>query len=71
MMMMVITVNVLCSAHTTQFVKPGWNYLRHGFGVYSLSHGGSMVSLISPDDKDLTIVIETMVLLQHHLRSIF
>ena len=57
----------MCLAHTTQFVKVGWYYLQHGSGVYALSRGGSMVSLVSADDKDLTVVIETMVHFLSHL----
>ncbi|KAL4232058.1 hypothetical protein ACF0H5_009636 [Mactra antiquata] len=48
------------TAHTTQFVYPGWKYLAHGYGVTTLKHGGSMVSLVSSDSTQLTIVIETM-----------
>ncbi|XP_067657033.1 galactocerebrosidase-like [Haliotis asinina] len=48
------------SAHTTQFTKIGWTYLKHGSGVGLLDKGGSYVSLVSPDGKDLSVVIETM-----------
>ena len=48
-------------AHTTQFAQIGWNYLLHGSGVQLLDNGGSFVTLISPDQKNITIVIETMV----------
>ncbi|XP_062513660.1 galactocerebrosidase-like isoform X2 [Corticium candelabrum] len=48
------------SAHTTQFTQLGWSYLKHGYGVGHLEKGGSYVTLISPDKKDCTIVIETM-----------
>ena len=54
-------------AHTTQFVKVGWHYLQDRSGVHVLCHGGSLVSLVSPDDKDLTVVIETMVHFLSHL----
>lgn len=48
-------------AHTTQFTKPGWRYLKHGAGVGTLKHGGSYVALMSPDTKDFTLVVETVV----------
>ena len=49
------------AAHTTQFTEIGWKYLKHGRGVGHFVFGGSYVSLVSPDGKDLTIVMETMV----------
>ncbi|KAK7109521.1 hypothetical protein V1264_013550 [Littorina saxatilis] len=48
------------SAHTCQFTAPGWHYMRHGYGVGHLEKGGSIVSLVSPDVSQLTVVIETM-----------
>ena len=50
------------SAHTTQFSQPGWMYTKHGMGVSLLEGGGSFVTLQSPDKKDFTIIIETMVI---------
>jgi len=71
-LLLLLLLLLLYSAHTTQFVKVGWYYLQHGSGVYALAHGGSMVSLISPDEKDLTVVVETMVAdLSHLLSSAF
>ena len=52
---------MFCSAHTTQFTKIGWNYLLHSHGVGWLDNGGTFVSITSPDLKQITIVIETMV----------
>lgn len=38
--------------------------MNHGTGVGKLDGGGSYVTLISPDSKQLTLVIETMVSLK-------
>jgi len=49
-------------AHTTQFVQPGYYYLKHGNGSGKLENGGSYVALVDKNNrKDLTIIIETMV----------
>ena len=48
-------------AHTTQFTKPGDYYLPTGSGAGHLDQGGSYVSFMDPNTKDITIVIETMV----------
>ena len=52
---------LLFQAHTTQFTEIGWRYTGYGEGVGPLPEGGTYVTLISPDRKDLTIVVETMV----------
>ena len=49
------------TAHTTQFTEPGYRYLKIGSGAGHLADGGSYVTLIDPNTKDFTIVIETMV----------
>jgi O-glycosyl hydrolase len=43
--------------HTTQFAKPGWEYIIDGCKM--LPSGGSVVAYTSPDKKDVSIIIET------------
>jgi len=46
-------------AHTTQFTKPGWNYINTNLrGI--LKGGGDYVALVSPDGKDLSIIVQTI-----------
>lgn len=45
-------------AHTAQFVQPGWQYLDQSCKY--LPSGATMVALKSPDEKDYTIVIESV-----------
>jgi len=48
-------------AHTTQFVQPGYYYLKNGSGSGKLENGGSYVALVDNNNrKDFTIIIETM-----------
>ncbi|XP_063446455.1 galactocerebrosidase-like [Mytilus trossulus] len=56
----VINNPIWVTAHTTQFTAPGWRYLKHNSGVGKLTKGGSYVSLVSHDGKNLTIIMETM-----------
>ncbi|KAK6174546.1 hypothetical protein SNE40_017799 [Patella caerulea] len=56
----IVPQNIWVTAHTTQFTSIGWKYLKHGYGVGKLNGGGSYVVLISPDEQDLTIIIETL-----------
>ena len=49
------------TAHITQFTEIGYMYLKTGSGVGHLAAGGSYVTLIDPETKDFTIIIETMV----------
>jgi len=55
-----ITSPTWALAHTTQFSKPGWRYTQHGNGVDLLSSGGSIVTRVSPNGQDFSIVIEKM-----------
>jgi len=56
----VVNTPIWVTAHTTQFVSVGWSYLKHGHGTGHLERGGSYVSLTDPEEKQITIIIETM-----------
>jgi hypothetical protein len=47
------------TAHTTQFIQPGWKYLGAG-GCRLLAGGGSCVGAVSADGKDFSLVLETL-----------
>ncbi len=49
---------VWATAHTTQFARPGWQYIDSACGY--LSKEGSYVTLKSPDGKDYSIIVETI-----------
>jgi hypothetical protein len=56
------------SAHTTQFVQPGWRYLSvnsMGSGLIQSSGGnksaGTWVALVPPSGSGITVVVETLV----------
>ncbi|HEX3627877.1 MAG TPA: lamin tail domain-containing protein [Verrucomicrobiae bacterium] len=49
---------IWATAHTTQFAAPGWNYLEGGASAL-LPGGGSVVTLVSTNQSDYSIVLET------------
>lgn len=55
-----------CAAHTTQFTRPGWYYLKT---VGHLEKGGSYVAL-TDGLGNLTIIVETMVILCVYLEGL-
>ena len=55
-----ITSPTWALAHTTQFSDPGWRYTLHDNGVTMLSSGGSVVTRLSPNASDFSIVVEKM-----------
>ncbi|TSD63836.1 hypothetical protein FFF34_014805 [Inquilinus sp. KBS0705] len=54
---------IWATAHLTQFAEPGWHYLE-GQGNGYLSGKGSYAALTSPDNKELSIILETVDALQ-------
>ncbi|KAK6179700.1 hypothetical protein SNE40_012005 [Patella caerulea] len=55
-----VKLPIWLAAHTTQFTEIGWKYFKHGYGVGNFTNGGSYVVLTSPDEQQLTIIIETL-----------
>jgi Glycosyl hydrolase family 59 len=49
---------IWATAHTTQFVQPGWQYLDSSSG--RMPEQGSYVTLKAPNGKDWSIVLETI-----------
>jgi O-glycosyl hydrolase len=49
---------IWATAHTTQFVQPGWQYLDSASGF--LPEQGSYVTLKSPSNKDWSVTVETI-----------
>ena len=49
---------IWATAHTTQFARPGWQYLDAASGKLAVQ--GTFVSLRSPNRKDWSVVLETI-----------
>jgi hypothetical protein len=49
--------SIWATAHVTQFAQPGWKYLDDACGY--LQGKGSFVTLVSPNSKDYSVIIET------------
>jgi O-glycosyl hydrolase len=59
----VVTPSLWAMAHTAQFTQPGWRYIDSASGFFNqdtTGAHGSFVTLKSPDDKDFSLVIETV-----------
>ncbi len=50
---------IWATAHTTQFAKPGWQYLDSSSGFLP-DHAGTYVALKSPHSNDWSVVLETV-----------
>ena len=48
------------NAHTCQFVDIGWKYLAVGAGSGMLAGGGSYVTLVSPDGRHFSLIVEKL-----------
>jgi hypothetical protein len=58
-----LTASVWAMAHTSQFTQPGWSYIDKSSGFFNedaTGAHGSFVTLKSPDNKDYSVIIETV-----------
>jgi hypothetical protein len=58
-----VTPSVWAMAHTAQFTQPGWRYLDGASGFFNedaTGAHGSFVTLKSPENKDYSVIIETV-----------
>jgi O-glycosyl hydrolase len=59
----VVTPSLWAMAHTSQFTQPGWRYIDTASGFFeadATGAHGSFDTLKSPDNKDFSVVIETV-----------
>jgi hypothetical protein len=57
----VVGLSIWATAHTTQFARPGWQYLDGACGHFGGDpKNGSHVSLRSPNGKDFSLIAETI-----------
>jgi O-glycosyl hydrolase len=59
----VVTPSLWAMAHTAQFTQPGWRYIDAASGFFeadATGAHGSFDTLKSPDNKDFSVVIETV-----------
>ena len=52
-----VNPTVWASAHTCQFVEPGWKMLHDASG--HLRGGGTFVTMVSPDEGDFSTIFQT------------
>ena len=58
-----VTPSVWAMAHTAQFTQPGWRYIDGASGFFNedaTGAHGSFVTLKSPENRDYSVVIETV-----------
>jgi hypothetical protein len=57
----VVGLSIWAVAHTTQFAKPGWQYLDNACGYFGGDHSsGTYVTLKSPNGHDYSVIAETI-----------
>ena len=59
-----VSPRVWAIAHTTQFAQPGWRYVDSAVGRLSTGNSGSFVTLVSPGERDYSMIVETLLATQ-------